>query len=179
MNSSQENRTLSLMLEKHLGIRVAAERLEERKTFGDLLSIVLPLLPAPGRTYLEQRTLDDKVAKIQMASHRRTRRDVIFNFVCLRCHNRLGAEAVRLANERWLAFLVDAKGASAPLVGRLIRNLHAVCPSCGCDYTYSASECHLRVRERNGDAEPGAPPSGDPATPVGNSGVSEGPPSVS
>jgi hypothetical protein len=177
MNLIQESRTLSLMIEKHLGVRVAAERLEETKTTGDLLSVVLPLLPAPGRTYLERRTVEDRVARIQMASYRRTRRDVIFNFVCLRCHNRLGAEAVRLANGRWLAFLMNAEGASAPLVGRLIRDLHAVCPSCGCDYTYNGAECLLRVRERNGDAEPGAPPNGGPATPVGNSGVSQGPPS--
>ena len=153
MNRSQKNRTLSLMLEKHLGVRVAAGRLEEAKTTGELLSVVLPLLPAPGRTYLERRTVEDRVARIQMASYRRTRRDVILNFVCLRCHKRLGAQAVHLANEAWLAFLMDATGAYAPAVGRLIRDLHAVCPSCGCEYTYNGAECHLRVREKNGDAE--------------------------
>jgi hypothetical protein len=36
-----------------------------------------------------------------------------------------------------------------------------------------------RCRRRRKEAEPGASPNGGPATPVGNSGVTEGPPSVS
>jgi hypothetical protein len=37
--------------------------------------------------------------------------------------------------------------------------------------------CHIRHKLRN--SEPGAPPNGGPATQLGNSGVSKGPPSVS
>jgi hypothetical protein len=37
----------------------------------------------------------------------------------------------------------------------------------------------LRRQMQVGNAEPGAPPNGGPATPFGNSGVAEGPPSVS
>jgi hypothetical protein len=36
-----------------------------------------------------------------------------------------------------------------------------------------------RCRRRHKGAEPGAPPNGGPATPIGNPGVTEGPPSVS
>jgi len=36
-----------------------------------------------------------------------------------------------------------------------------------------------RERPRSGTAEPSAPPNGGPATQLGNSGVTEGPPSVS
>jgi hypothetical protein len=39
--------------------------------------------------------------------------------------------------------------------------------------------CVYGVSEDEPEAEPGAPPNGGPATPVGTSGVTEGPPSVS
>jgi hypothetical protein len=45
-------------------------------------------------------------------------------------------------------------------------------------YGREAVRRFLRLVESGGSAEPGAAPKGSPATPVGNAGVTEGPPSV-
>ena len=148
MRGNQESRTLSLMLKKYFGICVPIESLEPTRTLGDVLKVVLPLLPARETGYVESRALEKRVTRVVMASYNRTRHAVIFNFACLKCGRRLGAEGLRLGNEQRWRYLDDF---CAKHPGQLISvfwDLDAVCPGCGCQYAYDSRECSLRIRER-------------------------------
>ncbi len=71
------------------------------------------------------------------------------------------------------------------------RRIGLKCPSCGHSLSFgrpvrrllrdggACPWCRAVVVEAQTDAEPGAPPNGGPTTPPSNSGVTEGPPSVS
>lgn len=76
--------------------------------------------------------------------HFETRRikKVIRNFICS-CGTRLGDEAIRLGNQRWAAIIAEMH-ARYPGVKPLIRrSVHAVCPTCGCEYRYREADASL------------------------------------
>src|SRR5688572_22759875 len=75
-----------------------------------------------------------------LIDHRkRTRKTaaLISNFVCVSCGSTLGPEAIRLGDERWSA-IVDDLRKRLPKAKRFrtVRDIHAVCPKCGCEYMY-------------------------------------------
>jgi hypothetical protein len=70
--------------------------------------------------------------------------------------------------------IVIATGVCGMLIAGML--VPALCPWLARE---SIFEFTAREPKNRNPAEPGAPPNGGPATPAGNSGVTEGPPSVS
>ena len=66
---------------------------------------------------------------------------LVDEFPCIVCGGLLGAEALLIANGRW-AQEVEKRRAASPdwIIMRMIRHVHAVCPHCGCEYTYRDRE---------------------------------------
>ena len=163
------------MLKKRFGIDVPVERLEQTGTLGDVLKVVVPLLPALGSSYEERVSVEKKITRVVMASYTQTKHEVIFNFACVKCGLRLGAEGLRLGKERRLRCIRDFQSTTPGQLISAFWDIDAVCPRCGCEYGYDSAECFLKERQRKTAAEPGAPPNGGHALLLGDSGL----PSVS
>jgi hypothetical protein len=86
------------------------------------------------------------VAAIQSQLHTRRLLKLVSDFVCLTCGTRLGAEALRLADERWATTIADRQAKYPGVKYRLVRDMHAVCPGCGCEYTYLDADRSLARR---------------------------------
>jgi hypothetical protein len=74
---------------------------------------------------------------------------IVCSFVCISCGTVLGTEGLRLGNERWKVILAN-HGASSPGARfRILRDIHAVCPKCGCDYMYRDVDHSLVLRPQH------------------------------
>ena len=77
---------------------------------------------------------------LAMIGHLRSQlrlRKLVGQFLCVACGAKLGINALRIADQRWAEEVrrIQAVSPRAKIV-RMIRRLHAVCPGCGCEYTY-------------------------------------------
>jgi hypothetical protein len=71
---------------------------------------------------------------------------IVCDFICVSCGTQLGVEALRLGNERWAAIISDLHKQYPGMRFRIVRDIHAVCPNCGCEYMYRDADCSLAVR---------------------------------
>jgi hypothetical protein len=76
------------------------------------------------------------VAAVQTQLRTRRILKLASEFACVVCGTQLGAEAVRLADERCAKTIADLQARSPGIRFRLVRDIHAICPSCGCEYLY-------------------------------------------
>ncbi|WP_339727830.1 hypothetical protein [uncultured Gimesia sp.] len=87
------------------------------------------------------------VSLIQAQRKKRKMRKLADQFVCLKCGEVIGAEALGLADERWSEIVMKIISESAPGTRlRLVRAMDAICPHCGCIYLYRAAEQTFVVR---------------------------------
>jgi hypothetical protein len=142
-----ETNKLHSFLANILGIEVPRDRLLACETAGDLLDVVLPLLPELGATYEERKAVEDKISRMGLASYQWAMHRVICSFECVICGRRLGAEALRLGAQHF-ATLLDNLHKNYP--GKLIsirRDTHAVCPGCGNRYFYTNQQILVQVED--------------------------------
>jgi hypothetical protein len=95
-----------------------------------LLPIILPIV------LIQDRIRTRRIAK------------VVCSLVCIFCHTQLGMEAVQLGDERWSAIVTDLHARFPVARFRLLRDIHAVCPRCGCEYAYRDADCSLVLSPR-------------------------------
>jgi hypothetical protein len=143
------NTGLSQMLERQFGVKVPAARLESARTIGQLQDIVLSLLFTLGKA-IDERAVQTRVCKVAMVNYRMPFRRAAYNFLCLKCHQRLGVEGVRLGNQRWAGFLDNFRLQNPGCLVSFVRDVDAVCPRCGCEYTYHSEDASLRLRGGHG-----------------------------
>lgn len=86
------------------------------------------------------------VAAVHLRISNRRLLKLVREFVCVACGARLGAESVRLASERWNATVAELHAKSPGIKFRLVRDIDAVCPSCGQEYTYRDKDKSLAPR---------------------------------
>jgi len=151
MNQNTGNIVLSRMLKKEFGVDVPIAQLESAGVLGDFQSVVLALVRKSGAPFNE-RALRDRVIKVVMANYNLTFRRAAYDFNRLKCQQRLGVEGVRLGNQRWKDFLGRYCRANLGLLVSWVRDVHAVCPRCGCEYTYRSKDASLRLRGGHGFA---------------------------
>ena len=89
------------------------------------------------------------LSPIETETETRKRESRIRNFICVSCGSRLGMEAIRLGNERWRAYLDELHQQYPGSMFRLLRDIHAICPNCGCEYRYQDTDCSLIVTPKN------------------------------
>lgn len=65
---------------------------------------------------------------------------------CASCGARLGAEAIQLGTQRWAAIVARHHAMYPGTRLRLVRDVDAVCPSCGCEYVYRDVDRSLILR---------------------------------
>jgi hypothetical protein len=91
---------------------------------GGVLVVVLFPLYIPIVGYLVRR---DEKRKLALAER----------FPCSQCRRVLGAEALRLADERWARHMTELHRRSPEGVRfRVVRTLDAICPDCGAQYQF-------------------------------------------
>jgi hypothetical protein len=96
--------------------------------FGGVLVIVLFPLYIPIVSYLVRR---DEKRKLALAER----------FICPQCRQVLGAEALRLADERWAEHMTELHRRWPEAVRwRIVRTLDAICPHCGAQYQFAPKE---------------------------------------
>ena len=78
-------------------------------------------------------------------------------FPCVECGQNIGVEALQLADDRWDEMLAERRRLYPNIKFRLVRDLQALCPHCGCEYRYQEAEATFIVRERNRGQELQAP----------------------
>jgi hypothetical protein len=142
-----ETRRLSMVLEKRLGVRVPIETLLGCENLRQLESGVILLLPERGKTPEEREALGDKIVDLSMFCYRWTMRDVIRDFICLTCNQRLGARALFLGKQYYSRFMRDT---FARHPGELITvhcDTDAVCPHCRSRYAYFEGTLELLTAE--------------------------------
>jgi hypothetical protein len=61
-------------------------------------------------------------------------------FACLSCGGILGLEALRLADTAWSEHVHELREKHPFVLFRLVRNVHAICPTCGARYAYVERE---------------------------------------
>jgi hypothetical protein len=88
------------------------------------------------------------VAALQVQISNRRLLKLVREFVCVACGARLGEESVRLARERWNATVAELHAKSPGIKFRLVRDIDAVCPSCGHEYTYRDTDKSLAPRTK-------------------------------
>jgi predicted RNA-binding Zn-ribbon protein involved in translation (DUF1610 family) len=120
-----------------LGIRVPAEMLVGRNTSKELLSVVLPHLSEPGKTYEARRAIEDRIGSMQLACYQRTGHQIICNFVCPKCNRRLGGQALRLGRDYYNQVMREAHEKSPGCLITVLRGVAAVCPHCGGRFVYT------------------------------------------
>jgi hypothetical protein len=132
-----EMRRLSRLLEKRLGVRVPVTTLLLCENLLQLENAVMILLPEPGKTHEERRALGRRIADLGVFCHAWTRHDIICDFVCLKCHRRLGAKALRLAKEEHNRRLCSAHARFPGTLINLAPGPAAICAYCGKSYAYA------------------------------------------
>jgi hypothetical protein len=142
-----ETEKLRSMLSKYLGIRVPGERLLACETAGDLLGVVLPLLPALGATYEERRAVEDKISRMGLASYKWAMHRVICTFKCVICGEQLGAQALRLGARHFAGLLDDLHKNHRERLISIRRDTHAVCPRCRSRYRYTDQRTLVRLED--------------------------------
>jgi hypothetical protein len=153
MNQNTKNIGLSRMLKKQFGVDVPIAQLESAIVLGQFQDIVLALVRKSGAP-CDEWALREKVIKVVMANHKLTFRRAAYDFICLKCHQRLGVEGVRLGKQRWKEFLDNFYRQNPGCLVSFGRTIHAVCPHCGCEYTYHGEDASLRFRIPRADGEP-------------------------
>ncbi|WP_232093296.1 hypothetical protein, partial [Gimesia panareensis] len=79
---------------------------------------------------------------------KRRRRQLASRFVCEQCGEVIGAEAIRLADERWSKIVEKIRSENDSEIRlRLVRTVDAICPHCGCQYCYREEEQTFVVQE--------------------------------
>ena len=78
-------------------------------------------------------------------------------FPCVECGQNIGVEALQLGDDRWDEMLAERRRLYPNIKFRLVRDLQALCPHCGCEYRYQEAEATFIVRERNRGQELQAP----------------------
>jgi hypothetical protein len=86
------------------------------------------------------------VAMVQNRIRERRILQQVSQFVCIACGTRLGAEAMRLADERWRTIVADLHAKSPGMRFRLVRDIDAVCPCCCREYHYLDADRSLVPR---------------------------------
>ena len=140
---------LSRMLKMHFGVDVPIAQLESAVTLGQFQDIVLALVRKSG-TPCDESPLRERVCRVVMVNYRLTFRRAVYEFSCLKCHQRLGVEGVRLGNQKWKDFLGSFHRQNPGCLVSFVRGVHAVCPRCGCEYTYHSEDVSLRLRGGHG-----------------------------
>jgi hypothetical protein len=153
MNPNTKTIGLSRMLKQQFGVDVPVAQLESAVTLGQFQDLVLALVRKPG-AQCDERALRERVERVVMVNYRLTFRRAVYEFSCLKCHQRLGVEGVRLGNQRWKDFLDGFYRQNPSCLVSFVRTLHAACPSCGCEYTYHSEDASLRFRIPRGDKGP-------------------------
>lgn len=64
---------------------------------------------------------------------------------CASCGARLGAEAIQLGAQRWAAIVARHHEMYPFAKLRLVRDVDAVCPRCGCEYSYRDNALRVRI----------------------------------
>lgn len=142
-----EKEKLRSMLLKYLGIPVPGERLLACQTAGDLLGVVLPLIPALGGTYEERKAVETKISRIGLASYTWAMHRVICSFECVICGEQLGAQALRLGARHFTALLDDLHKNHRERLISIRRDTYAVCPRCGSPYCYTDQRSLARLED--------------------------------
>ena len=84
----------------------------------------------------------------ELLRKRRLRKSVI-TFHCLQCGSILGAQSIHLANKKWASILTAILNSHPDDVRlRIVRDLDAICPDCGCPYVYRDQERTFVVRDK-------------------------------
>jgi hypothetical protein len=65
---------------------------------------------------------------------------------CSECGAPLGAEAIRLAKERWAAMVADRHAKNPGVRFRLVCDIDAICTRCGREYQYREADRSLILR---------------------------------
>lgn len=99
------------------------------------------------------------VGLVQHHFRMRRMRKVIWSFTCVSCGAKLGEKSMRLADERWSVIMSDMEARHPNERFRVVRDLNAICPQCGCEYVYRDANCELIPRKK--------PANGSPAGPLG------------
>lgn len=144
---------LSRMLKQQFGVDVPVAQLASAVTLGQFQDIVLAFVRKSG-TPCDERALRERVERVVMVNYRLTLRRAVYEFRCLKCHQRLGVEGVRLGNQRWKAILDNFRRQNPGSLVSFVRTVHAVCPSCGCEYTYHGEDASLHFRIPRDDGGP-------------------------
>ena len=92
------------------------------------------------------------IALIQDRQRKQSIKQVVCGYICASCGVLLGVEAIRLGNERWAAVVSDSHKQYPNIRFRIQRDVHAVCPNCGCEYGYRDADCALVVRPHHESA---------------------------
>src|SRR5262245_12583451 len=59
-------------------------------------------------------------------------------FKCVACGQFLGRKSIELADEEWARHMRELMDRHPGVRFRIVRNLHAICPSCGKQYQFDA-----------------------------------------
>jgi len=115
------------------------------------------------------------VAMLWGARYRRRLRKAAESFRCSTCGSVLGAAAVRRADEEWEAYVRELMRKNPGVKFRMVRNVHAICSTCGTPYKYVENEStfvvqsrDVGVRQTDDAGTAGGPHQGQPS-PGGNS----------
>jgi predicted RNA-binding Zn-ribbon protein involved in translation (DUF1610 family) len=76
------------------------------------------------------------IAAIQNQMRNRRILKLARNLDCASCGARLGAEAIQLAAQHWAAIMARHQAMYPGTKLRLVRDVDAVCPHCGREYSY-------------------------------------------
>lgn len=76
------------------------------------------------------------VALAQHQLRNRRIRKLAEGFACEACGTTLGAQALRLADERWAKIVANRQASAPGMRFRMVRDVDAICPSCGRGYLY-------------------------------------------
>ena len=120
------------------------KRVARSKALGFLL-VVLSILLLP--VILPIALIQDQLRTRRIAK-------VVCSFVCVSCGTPLGTEALRLGNARWSEIIADSHRRFSGIKFRTLRDIHAVCPKCGCEYMYRDADFSLVVRPQQECAQP-------------------------
>jgi hypothetical protein len=149
MNQNAKTIGLSRMLQRQFGVDVPIAQLESAVTLGQFQDIVLALVRKSGAP-CDERALRERVCKVVMVNYRLTFRHAVYEFSCLKCRQRLGVGGVRLGNQRWTGMLDNFHLQNPGCLVSFVRDIDAVCPHCGCEYTYYSEDASLRLRGGHG-----------------------------
>lgn len=128
-------------------IRRTIKRIRRSKLAGTIL-VVLLILSLPVLI---------PIGLIQHHLKKRRIRKVICSFTCISCGTKLGEKSMRLADERWSVIMADMQARYPNARVRVVRDLDAICPRCGCEYKYRDANGVLIPRHEPTNSSPAAP----------------------